>query len=831
MDNDKYKPLELEIKWQKIWQDKKIYEVDLKNDLTGGRTKFYAFAMFCYPSGEGVHLGHIKNFLLSDVLLRFRRQKGDLVYAPVGFDAFGLPAENFALKTGQSPQIAIAGAIANYSEQYKACGFSFDWSKVINTSEAAYYRWTQWCFLQFYKSGMAYQKDSLQWWCGACKTVLADEQVSNDKCWRHDGPDDLPVSRKNLRQWFFKITDYAEEILQATSDLNWTAWVKTAQKNHIGKSEGVQIQFSLEGLNLSQKTLKVFTTALDTIYGATFMVLSPEHPLVDEIVKVAENKEELEAYIKSSQSKSELARQQAKTKTGVRAGGLKAINPLTKMEMTVWLADYVLASYATGAMMAVPGADERDLEFAKKHGLAIIYPTQANEFVAYKSISQNPSQHFLATSDDLNGLDMQIAKSVILKKLKSLKVAEEKVNYKLRDWLISRQRYWGAPIPIIHCQSCGVVPVKENDLPVELPIIEDYKPAGDGRSPLARVEDWVKVECPNCGGSAERETDTMDTFVCSSWYQMRYLSAGDTEQAWDPEIAEKWFPVDFYNGGDHAIAHLLYARFFSRFFHKKGLLPTPEPFTNMYLHAKILAPDGEVMSKSKGTGINPIDIIQQGYGADALRVYICSMAPPNMKVAWNHNGVPGAYRFLNRVWILVSDYLKKKPVKMDMQADENLELLRATHRCIYKSSRDTGRLKYNTALSAQMELLNTFYKVSADDDLQNPAWQSCLEVLVMLLAPFAPHLASELWQQLGHLDSVNLNHWPELNKDYLTSERMIIPVQVNGKLRGQIEIDATASEEEILKAAKEVETVSKYLNQAVVKKTKYVPKKIVNFVI
>ncbi len=831
MDNDRYKPLEIEAKWRKIWQEKKIYEVDLEQDLAVDQAKFYAFAMFNYPSGEGTHLGHVKNFLLADILLRFRRQKGDLVYSPVGFDAFGLPAENFAIKTGISPQLAIEKAIANYIEQYKICGFSFDWSKIINTSQANYYRWTQWCFLQLYKSGMAYQKDSAQWWCEACKTVLADEQVSNGKCWRHDGSSDSPVGRKNLEQWFFKITDYAEEILQAASKLHWTEWVKTAQENYIGRSEGVEIVFSLKGLNLEKKTLKVFTTALETIYGATFMVLAPEHPLVAEILKVARNKEELEEYIRSAQIKSELARQQAKTKTGVKVDGLKTVNPLTKMEMTVWLADYVLADYGTGAMMAVPGADERDLEFAKKSGLAIIYPTQANDFVAYKTISQAPSQHYLSTADDLNGLDMHSAKTVIFKKLKSLKIADKKVNYKLRDWLISRQRYWGTPIPIVYCPDCGVVPVKEKDLPVELPVVNDYKPAGDGRSPLTRVEAWVRVACPDCGKPAERETDTMDTFVCSSWYQMRYLSANDDEQAWDPQIAEKWFPVDFYNGGDHATAHLLYARFFTRFFYKKGLLPTPEPFTNMYFHAKIQAVDGQVMSKSKGTGVDPIDIIKQGYGADALRVCICSIAPPDVGVAWNPNGVPGAYRFLSRIWVLVGNYLRKKPVKANTQTNEDLELLRATHRCILKNNRDIERLKYNTALSAQMELVNTFYKSADIDNFQNPAWQFCLETLAMLLAPFAPHLASELWQQLGHLDSVNLNHWPRVNQDYLVTEKIIIPIQVNGKLRGRIEIDADASKEEVLKAARKVETVSKYLNQALVKEEKYVPKRIINFVL
>ena len=554
--NNRYQPSLIEPKWQKIWQDEKIYELDLKAVLNSKKAKFYAFGMFNYPSGEGIHVGHVKNFTLPDVLLRFRRQKGDLVYSPVGFDSFGLPAENFALKTGTPPRQTTDQAIASYSQQYRACGFSFDWSKVIDTSSPDYYRWTQWCFLQLYKAGLAYQKESSQWWCQLCKTVLADEQVINGRCWRHESESDPLVGRKNLKQWFFKITDYAEAILQATPSLNWTPWVKVAQQNYIGKSQGVDIKFTLEGLDLKSSSLTVFTTALETIYGATFMVLAPEHPLVAQILKVAANKDDLQKYIQQAQTKSEVVRAQAKVKTGIQVAGLKAINPVNGSKITVWLADYILASYGTGAIMAVPGADRRDLQFAQKYDLPVIYTTQSQEFIAYKDICQDPLQHRLATDDDLNGLDMVAAQKAIFDKLTESKQVQVRVNFKLRDWLISRQRYWGAPIPIIFCDQCGIVDVPEKDLPVKLPVIDDYRPAGDGRSPLAKVDSWRKTKCPRCQQTGYRETDTMDGYVCSSWYQMRYLSTQDNNQAWDPNLAKQWLPVDFYNGADHATGSL-----------------------------------------------------------------------------------------------------------------------------------------------------------------------------------------------------------------------------------------------------------------------------------
>ena len=820
---ENYQPLVIEAKWQKKWRQEKLYEVDLKAASDAG--KFYAFGMFNYASGAGIHVGHVRNFLIPDVLLRVKRQQGVAVYAPVGFDSFGLPTENYALKTGTPPRQVTDEAIANYNQQYETCGFSFDWSKVIDTSQPLYYRWTQWCFLQLYKAGLAYRKTSSQFWCDSCKTVLADEQVINGKCWRHDGSKDPLIGRKYLKQWFFKITDYAAEILEATQDLNWTAWVKTTQQNYIGRSAGFEINFSLQGLDLDSKPLTVFTTALETIEGATFLVLAPEHPLCSEIVKKAGNKDEIEAYIKRAEAKSEVSRQQAKEKTGLLVQGLKALNPATRREMTVWIADYVLVGYGTGAIMAVPGNDERDFVFAEKYELPIIYTTTDQEFVAYKDIASSPGSYYNFNRPKETMAD---SKQVLFKQLKAKKVAKEKVNYKLRDWLISRQRYWGAPIPIIHCQDCGEVPVPESDLPVELPVIKDYKPAGDGRSPLAKAQDWLQAVCPKCQKPAQRETDTMDGYVCSSWYQMRYLSPHSTEVAWDKQILEKWFPVDFYNGGDHATAHLIYARFFTRFFYRQKLVPDPEPFKQMYLHAKILAPDGQFFSKSKGNGINPLDIIEQGYGADALRVYICYIAPPDTEAVWDHHGVPAAYRFLRRVWVLVENYLRQKYIK---PVDTfNQRLLQASHRCLAKNNEDIERLKYNTALAAQMELVNTLYGLAEVDKFQSSAWQQSLEILVAVLAPFAPHLASELWQRLGHSQSVHLNKWPKLQTQYLVEEKTTIALQVDGKLRGEIRTNTDSPEEVVVEQANQLSSLTSSLEGREILKTVYVPNKILNFV-
>ena len=821
----RYQPKQIEPKWQKQWQQDGLYQANLSSST---KPKYVAFGMFNYPSGQGIHVGHAKNFTLPDVLLRFKRQQGFETYSPVGFDSFGLPAENYAIKTGIPPAKTIDDAISTYHRQYQAMGWSQDWSKEIDTSKPEYYRWTQWCFLKLYQQGLAYQKQSQQWWCSKCLTVLADEQVIAGKCWRHDSADDPSVERKTLKQWFFRITALADEILAATDDLNWTEWVKTAQKNWIGRSEGAEINFSLGGLKADNQTLKVFTTAYDTIYGATFMVLAPEHPLVEQLIDRAPNKQQIQDYLKQVATRNELQRQQAKQKTGVPIEGLTATNPANGQQLPVWIADYVLLGYGTGAIMAVPGNDQRDYDFAKLHRLAISFTSDNDQFVAYSDILAKPNKYKLKQAQEFSGQTFAQAKAAILELLVKQQAAKKTVNYKMRDWLISRQRYWGAPIPIIHCSDCGIVPVAESDLPVKLPEMDDYHPSGDGRSPLAKNKDWLQTSCPQCHQPAERETDTMDGYVCSSWYQLRYLDPNNDQQAWDPDLVNRWLPIDFYNGGDHATAHLLYARFFTRFFKQLGLLDNPEPFERMYFHAKILAPDGTAFSKSKGNGVDPLTVIEAGYGADALRAYICFISPPDVESPWNEDGVPATFRFLNRCWVLVQEYLEAKP-SAKPPADCQPAIKQAVHRCIKKTSQDIEAIKFNTAISAQMELVNQLYQLKVKDNFSSDCWQFALESLAMLLAPFAPHLAEELWHQLGNKDSVHLDHWPELDENYLVAETVTIAVQVNGKLRGQIEVNKSASEAEVTAAAKQLPAVSKHLKtepQRVI----YVAGRLVNLV-
>jgi leucyl-tRNA synthetase len=824
----RYNPKELEPKWQKYWDENQTYKADLDSD----KPKYIGFAMFNYPSGAGIHLGHAKNFTLPDILLRYKRQNGFEAYSPIGFDSFGLPAENYAIKTGQSPRFTTDEALASYRIQYRSMGWGMDWSKEIDTSKADYYRWTQWCFLQLHNDGLAYQKESLQWWCDQCKTVLADEQVIAGKCWRHDGDDDPLVTKRSLKQWFFKITDYADEILEATDDLNWTPWVKTAQKNWIGRSEGTIINFKLDGLGADDQHLDVFTTALETIYGVTFMVLAPEHPLVSIYAQHADNASEIDEYVQTALRKSDLDREKEKIKTGIAIEGLYAINPANNKKIPVWIADYVLIGYGSGAIMAVPGQDERDYDFAIKYDLPIVYTTDKNEFVNYaQDIKSNRQQFKMANSEEFDSLDLETAHTEIIKKLSASGVAEPRVNYKLRDWLISRQRYWGSPIPIIHCDSCGAVPVPEDQLPVVLPEIDNYHPSGDGRSPLANAVEWVNVDCPSCGAPAQRETDTMDGYVCSSWYQLRYLDPHNDDQAWNPERAKKWLPIDFYNGGDHATAHLLYARFFTRFFYNNGLVDTPEPFDNMYFHAKILAPDGSFFSKSKGNGIDPLEVINSGYGADALRTYIMFIAPPDIESPWNNDGLPSCYRFLNRIWTLVQEFKDNDNQELDIQSS-NADLLRTTHKTIQKVSQDIEKIKYNTAVSVMMENVNTLYKIKESDGFVDRInWRFALESAVQLVAPFAPHIAEELWRDLGHEDTVHIDHWPELDEKYLINETVKLAVQVNGKVRAEIEVPVDASKQDIENTALAQENVQAHLDGKQPKKIIYVTGRLVSIVV
>ena len=748
---NRYNPLAIESKWQKIWEDSEAFKADDKSD----KPKKFLAEMFPYPSGAGLHVGHVRNFTIVDVLARYYSQKGFNVLRPFGYDTFGLPAENYAIKTGVSPQSATATNVANFRNQLKKLGYAIDWSREINTSSPEYYKWTQWCFLQLYKKGLAYQKESYQWWCPVDQTVLANEQVENGHCWRCGSE----VEKKKLKQWFFKITDYADELLECVDSLDWPDKIKTMQKNWIGKSTGAEIDFTTDSGKIT-----VFTTRPDTIYGATFLVLAPEHPLINSLV-TDETKAAVESYCKSAIKKSEIERQETKEKTGIFTGSY-AVNPATKEKIPIWVADYVLMSYGTGAIMAVPAGDDRDREFAEKFNLPIV------------EITQVPEKPF----------------------------GTPKTTYRMRDWLISRQRYWGCPIPIAYDKNGHAHPIPEDQLPVMIPEITDFKPDNSGHSALAKATDWLKVEID--GESMTRETDTLDGYACSSWYLWRYASPHCASSAWDKDAINYWEPLDVYCGGDHAVAHLLYIRFWCKFFADEGKLPFREPIVKLLYNGYINAPDGKKMSKSKGNVIDPLDVINDGYGADTLRTYEMFIGPYDQDAAWNPRSVSGVYRFLNRCWTLVfeKNYDKKS---------KNLNLLNKT---IKKVTDDIERAAFNTAISSLMEYVNELYKTGASQD--------DLVTLAKLLKPFAPHLASEMLEQLEADDS-----WPTYDEKYLVADTVEIVVQVNGKLRAklQIPIEDLNDEDKIKALALADPNVQKFVAKP--KKTIYISKaKLINLV-
>jgi leucyl-tRNA synthetase len=812
----RYNPKDIEPKWQKYWDASNTYTANLNSD----KPKYIAMSMFNYPSGAGIHLGHALNYTISDVKARFKRQQGFESYHPVGWDSFGLPAENYAIKAGVSPQVSMSTIIPSYHKQYKAMGWSNDWEKEIATHRPEYYKWTQWIFSQMYKNGLAYQDARSQWWCDSCQTVLANEQIIDGKCWRHDASDDPIVEKREVKQWFFKITEYADELLEAIDDLDWTESVKLAQKNWIGKSIGAEIDFKIEN---SENNIKVFTTRPDTIFGATFMVIAPESELLEQLV-TEENIEQVKSYSHTAVQKSEVERQANKDKTGVFTGSY-AINPATKEKIPIWVADYVLEGYGTGAIMAVPAHDERDFEFAKKYSLEIIRVVK-NE-AADDACSHDAG--IMINSGEFDGLDSENAKASILEFLKKSGSAEEKVNYKMRDWSVTRQRYWGAPTPIINCADCGPVLVSDDELPVILPELEDFAPSGDGRSALARASDWLKADCPKCGKQGERETDTLDTYICSSWYMLRYFDPNNQEKAFDSEIANKWMPIDFYNGGDHATAHLLYARFVTRFFTKIGLLNNPEPFKQMLYNGKVTASDGTMFSKSKGNGIDPLEIIDSGYGADALRTYLMFASPLELWTKWDPQGVPGTYRFLSRLWNLVQEYTEA--VSGEISDESKKTILLSMNKMIQKVTNDLESNLYNTAIAASMGYLNDLYKQKNEQFMQCDTWQSALESIVMAIAPFAPHITDELWQDLGHSDSIHVDHWPIVDESMLKSDVIKLAVQVNGKVRAEIEVNSDATQEEIEKTALIQENVQAHLNGNKPKKVIYVKGRLVSVVV
>lgn len=812
----RYNPSEIEPKWQKIWDESKVYQAD----LTSSKPKYMAMSMFNYPSGAGIHIGHAMNYTISDVKARFKRQQGYESYHPVGWDAFGLPAENYAIKAGVSPQASMAKIIPDYHAQYKAMGWSNDWSREIATHAPEYYRWTQWIFAEMYKHDLAYQDSRMQWWCDIDKTVLSNEQVIDGKCWRHDGGDDPLVEQREVKQWFFKITEYADELLAATDELDWTESVKLAQKNWIGKSIGAEVSFAVEGADVQ---LTVFTTRPDTLFGATFLVLAPEHELVSRLT-TEEQQPAVTSYVKATQLKTEVERQANKEKTGVFTGAY-AINPINGAKLPIWIADYVLTGYGTGAIMAVPAHDERDNEFAKAFDLPVVR-------VVKNEADDDDCTHdegVLMNSGAFDDIDTAQAREAIVQHLKREGKAIEKVNYRMRDWSVSRQRYWGAPIPIVHCNDCGPQLVPDEQLPVVLPELDDFQPSGDGRSALARATDWLRATCPHCGGAAERETDTLDTYICSSWYMFRYMDPRNDEKIFDSTIVNKWAPIDFYNGGDHATAHMLYARFITRFFSKIGILENPEPFKHFLFNGKVTASDGTMFSKSKGNGVDPLEIINQGYGADALRTYLMFASPLELWAKWDPQGVPGTHRFLNRVWTLVHEYAQAEARELDESVKKRIRI--GTHQTIKKMTIDIEENRYNTAIAAAMARVNELYKLKVDHLALDPVWQEALESLVAGIAPFAPHAADELWHQLGNETSVQADSWPKWDDALTVDDTITIAVQINGKVRAEVSVAKDASRQDLEIAALANPKIVELLDGATPKRIVVVPGRLVSIVV
>jgi leucyl-tRNA synthetase len=812
----RYNPTEIEQKWQEKWEQDGTYEVDLADH---SKPKYYGFSMLPGITGAGIHVGHGRTYQFSDIKVRAKRQQGFNAYSPIGWDSFGLPVENYAIKVGKKPREAHDEALVNFKRQLKRLGYSYDWSKEISTADPSYYKWTQWIFNKLFEHGLAYQKESPQWWCETDQTVLANEQVEGGKCWRCGNP----VSKRNLKQWFFKITEYADEMLEATDELNWTESVRTMQKNWIGRSQGAEIEFQLAGRD---DLLTVFTTRPDTLFGATFMVIAPEHPLAKSLAN-GDTREMVEAYIAEAARKSEVERMnENREKTGVFSGSY-VINPATGAEIPIWIADYVLAGYGTGAIMAVPAHDERDGAFAEKFNLPIIEVVEKPD---HNETGLYHGEGILVNSGQFDGMRSEQAREEIVAWLEEQGIGKSKVTYKMRDWLISRQRYWGAPIPIVHCEKDGAVAIPDDQLPVILPEVDDFKPKGGATSVLATLDDWVNTNCPKCGGPAKRETDTMDGYACSSWYFLRYIDPFNDEQAWSPEVEAHWGPVDFYNGADHAVAHLLYSRFWMRFFHKLGLVSTPEPFKRMMYNAHIMASDGRKMSKSLGNVVDPMEVMDSGYGADSLRVYEMFIAPYDMEAPWDTRGVPGAYRFLNRVWTLVQEYLETDQTLLDEKTAE--ELLKTAHYTAKKITEDIEDEKFNTAVAAMMEAVNAYYKLKEGGQFgKGNEWQFALESLLQVLAPFAPHITEELWQQMGHKQTIHVDSWPEWDETYLVTSTITVVVQVNGKLRAKLTLPAEITEAEAKAEALGEPNVQKFIGEKQPAKVVYIPGRLVNIVV
>lgn len=810
----RYNPIEIEAKWQKKWDDSKLYEV--KADPS--KQKMYISGMFPYPSGAGLHTGHARSYTIVDSIARFYRQQGKNVLNPIGWDTFGLPAENYAIKTGISPQEATKTNITNFKKQFKRLGISIDWSREINTSNPEYYKWTQWIFRELYKKGLAYRKESYQWWCDNDKTVLANEQVENGRCWRCGEE----VTKKRMTQWFFKITAYADELLEDIDNLDWPEKIKTMQRNWIGKSKGAEIEFEVAEGNAKGEKIKVFTTRPDTLFGATFLTIAPEHPLLDTLVNDL-TKDKVEEYKKESLKKTEIERQENKQKTGIFTGSY-VVNPANGKRIPVWVSDYVLGGYGEGAVMAVPAHDERDYEFAKKFDLDIVKVVEKPEGIADDDICYH-GEGIIVNSGDFDGQNSADVREQVLSWLEEKGIGRSKTTYKMRDWLISRQRYWGCPIPIAYDKDGNEHLIPEEQLPVMLPTLTDFKPDDSGKSALAKSEEFMHVEVN--GEKMVRETDTMDGYACSSWYLLRYADPRNSERAWDPELVNYWAPVDYYVGGDHAVAHLLYVRFWTHVFKDLGLTNFSEPVKKLLYHGYINAEDGSKMSKSKGNTIDPLEVIDQGYGADSLRTYEMFIAPYEIDASWDSRGIAGVYRFLNRVWVLVQEFIESEKSAENLSNFE--EIQKSRHKTIKKVTEDFHRESLNTAVAALMEFVNDLYKFKLEGFSKD--WRQVLEDLLKVLMPFAPHISSELWQQLGNNNFIEESGWPEWDEEMLKTSEIQIVVQVNGKLRGKIKVSTDSGKDEIIAIAREEDNVLKFLQDKEVLKEIFVPNKLINFVV
>ena len=797
-----YNHREVETKWQKIWDDEKAFKTS--DDYS--KPKYYALVEFPYPSGQGLHVGHPRPYTALDIVARKRRMQGYNVLYPMGWDAFGLPTENYAIKNHIHPKIVTKNNVERFKGQLHALGYSFDWDREINTTDVGYYKWTQWIFLKLFNAGLAYKAEMPINWCTSCKVGLANEEVVNGVCERCGSE----VIRKVKSQWMLKITEYADKLLEGLDSVDYVERVKVSQKNWSGKSTGAEVDFILKD---KEDKLTIYTTRPDTLFGVTYMVMSPEHPFIDKYKADIKNWDDVVAYREMASRKSDFERTElAKDKTGVMLNGLTAINPVNGKEIPVWISDYVLMTYGTGAIMAVPAHDERDWEFAKKFNMPIIEVVAGSPVDVNEAVFTDVATGTLVNSGFLDGLSVADAKEKIIEFLTEKGIGHQKTNYKLRDWVFSRQRYWGEPIPVVKCEKCGYVALPESELPLELPDVESYMPTDNGESPLAHMTDWVKTTCPCCGGPAMRETDTMPQWAGSSWYFLRYTDPTNDKELASKEALNYWMPVDWYNGGmEHTTLHLLYSRFWHRFLYDEKVVPCPEPYLKRTSHGMILGSNGEKMSKSRGNVVNPDDIVRD-YGADTLRTYEMFIGAFDLSAAWSEDGVKGCRRFLERVWKLQDILVDGDGYSKDMEVK--------MHQTIKKVSNDFENLKYNTAIAAMMALINDFYK-------KNAVTRGEFKTLLTLLNPVAPHITEEIWQTIGYEGRIYQTTWPEYDEEKTIESTIEIAVQINGKTKATLAIARDEDKDSVIAKAKE--TITDKLTGTIVKEI-YVPGRIVNIV-